>query len=965
MFESFLAVPLHFTIEFFGFLVALGGALLVFTRPELVPGHASNRVAVGLGLVTLAIGQVLHGGSFLVADAEPVLVGLRALAFAFILIGVSGTLRPASAGAFLGYEVQDPLPFAAAGAAILVAFTALAAVGRQGGAAYRRLAAAAFFFAGSDALTAAAPDATFGGSAFDAYAWSAHALKLVAFLFLAAWFVSAARSSIRVRFVASFGALLVAVILSLSTALTGVISNNVASGELDRVRSQVRNAAESFSANGDETEQLAIEVRSLAQTFPEIQDEFAGGANPKVLAGRILDIRLGADKSFIVVDPVDRFPGAAGFGPYVKKKSGNVKRTRLTRSDMLAIMGSPVVDEVQDGRAELSASPSSIGDTVAVVAAARVIGRDGRFAGVLVAGRFLDALTVERISEVAGGRKQAPASLLDGKGRVVATELRSGQLDDLKIPAEDDEELRRSGATSAQQSLGNFIYFTGFADILDGNNRTVGTLALSSKATVVTAAREGVTKTLFLAAMGVGLVALLLAWLSGRRITRPIQALTLTAQAVREGDLTATAEVSGEDEVGVLGATFNEMTSSLFRMTDDLRTAARAEQDLRARIETIIESMADGLVAVDADRNILAFNREAEQLTGVKAEEAMGKPVDEVLVAVDAQGARIRLPIFDLAEGSVGGVALRRKRGERVPVAVTSAVLKDEEGGVFGAVAVVRDMTREREIERMKTEFLSNISHELRTPLTPIKGYAEILWRKEVPRDKAKQFMRGILESTSRLERIVELLVDFSAMEAGRMAPRTAKVDLSAMVTGLSDAWKEQAPSHNFSIETPEGLPAVLGDERLLRRCIEEIVDNAIKFSPSGGTIAVKTEGHRVGETNDGVLLTISDEGIGISSEDITRIFSDFHQLDGSETRSFGGLGLGLAFVQRIVDAHGGTVTVESKPNEGTTFAIELPGVVEEPPEAGRGTSTAAEPSIKQDEVTEEGPEEPPATIAG
>jgi signal transduction histidine kinase len=127
----------------------------------------------------------------------------------------------------------------------------------------------------------------------------------------------------------------------------------------------------------------------------------------------------------------------------------------------------------------------------------------------------------------------------------------------------------------------------------------------------------------------------------------------------------------------------------------------------------------------------------------------------------------------------------------------------------------------------------------------------------------------------------------------------------------------------------------------------------------------VKTARHRDGETNDGVLLTITDEGIGISSEDISRIFSDFHQLDGSETRSYGGLGLGLAFVQRIVDAHGGTVTVSSKPNEGTTFTIVFPGVGEEPLEVSRGTSTAAEPSIKQDEVTEEGPEVPPATVAG
>jgi signal transduction histidine kinase len=349
----------------------------------------------------------------------------------------------------------------------------------------------------------------------------------------------------------------------------------------------------------------------------------------------------------------------------------------------------------------------------------------------------------------------------------------------------------------------------------------------------------------------------------------------------------------------------------------------------------------------------------------VKADEAMGQPVEDLLIAVDSQGARLRLPIFDLAEGSVGGIALRRKRGERVPVAVTSATLKDEDGVIFGAVAVVRDMTREREIERMKTEFLSNISHELRTPLTPIKGYAEILSRKEVPREKAKQFMRGILESTSRLERIVELLVDFSAMEAGRMAPRTAQIDLGEMVTALSDGWREQAPSHNIAIDVSSDLPAVLGDERLLRRCIEEIVDNAIKFSPSGGTIAVKVARHDNGEGADDVLLSISDEGIGISSEDLSRIFSDFHQLDGSETRSFGGLGLGLAFVQRIAEAHVGQVDVESKVNEGTTFSIVIPGIAEEPAEGRRGTSPSAETSIQQDEETEESPGEPPASAAG
>ncbi len=627
------------------------------------------------------------------------------------------------------------------------------------------------------------------------------------------------------------------------------------------------------------------------------------------------------------MDPKGSLPGHIGRGPFLTDRRGHRETDPepLAEEDVILILGSDVVQEVIVGGGS-SASPTRIGDHLALVASQEVSRPGSRAStGVLTIGRWLDGVTVDGISDAV---RPARASLLAGR-RVVASNL----------PLEQARELPRTeigegeGLLAEQQHLGGLSYFSAGATLTSFDNEPVAELILSSPATGLVATREDVVTTiLFLSAMVVGAIALVLAWLSGRRITRPIQLLTATAGAVREGDLQAQTRVTSSDEVGQLGETFNEMTSSLFKMTNDLRTAAREEHNLRTRIETIIESMADGLVAVDSRSRVLAFNREAEDLTGVSSKEALGKRAQDVLQAIDSQGQSVDLPLYSLAPGSVGGIFLKNGDGDPVPVAITSAVLRGEQQEVAGAVAVVRDITREREVERMKTEFLSNISHELRTPLTPIKGYAQVLQRKNVPPEKMKQFVAGILESTNRLERIVELLVDFSAMEAGRMAPRSTPVDMAQILEKLASDWEARAPGHDVVADVEEGLPQVIGDGRLLRRSLEEVVDNAVKFSPRGGTIMLKAR--RAARTNGSgptavVEVEISDEGIGISDEDVTKIFSDFQQLDGSETRSFGGLGLGLAFVRRIVEVHEGSIDVDSSPDEGTRLIIAIPAVKE------------------------------------
>ena len=923
MFESALTIPLHFTIEFLGFLVTAGGALLVLSRPDLVPGPTSNRISVALGLGVLGVAQVAHGAAILPLDGDPLLAAGRALGYALILIGVAGALRPGAAIVVAGLEFNEPLLLAPAGVALLVAATAISLAAREETRYYGRLAGAMLLLAASEVLTSIGPQSIFGAGVVEQEPFAAHVVKFLAYILLSSWMWNAVKSSIRTRFVASFGALLVAVILALSTTLTGVISSSVQREDLDRVQAQAVNAVRTLEI---ETARLKNTVTNLAQKAVDVRDSLAAGVGPKALARQIrrsalVDEDL-ANYGFIIVDPAGRLPARAGSGPFVFSQGGEPRRTRLSPSDVIRILGTPVVEEVRKGSAPVSASAAKISvETVALVAAARVAGEDpGTNHGYLVVGRFVDALFMESLSVP----PTFASLLLDGEP-VVST-LPAEHREELEIPLELRTRLRLAGGArgSAQQILEQSSYLNGFANI-DGGARRVATLVISSPTNLVSDTRQGVTRILFVASMLVGAIALLLAYLGGRRITRPIQRLTATASAVREGDLSAQAEVEGNDEVGRLGATFNQMTASLSKMTGDLRQAAREEHDLRARIETIIASMADGLVAVDRDRNILAFNREAEHLTGMSAEVAIGKPIEDVLRARDSKGEPAGLPIAALAAGSVGDVFLQRDKGDPIPVAVTSAVLRNDEGEVAGAVAVIRDMTREREVERMKTEFLSNISHELRTPLTPIKGYAEILQRKEVPPEKVKQFVGGILESTSRLERIVELLVDFSAMEAGRMAPKTTPVELGTMMTELVTRWRARSPKHEFITTLPEDQIHVVGDERLLKRSLEEIVDNAVKFSPQGGPVRLAASRGENGAAGDVVEVLVADQGIGISEQDLPKIFSDFHQLDGSETRTYGGLGLGLAFVQRIIEAHDGTIRAESTLEQGTTFVITLP----------------------------------------
>jgi signal transduction histidine kinase len=239
------------------------------------------------------------------------------------------------------------------------------------------------------------------------------------------------------------------------------------------------------------------------------------------------------------------------------------------------------------------------------------------------------------------------------------------------------------------------------------------------------------------------------------------------------------------------------------------------------------------------------------------------------------------------------------------------------------------------EAERVKSEFLSTVSHELRTPLTPIRGYADLLRRDRVPRGRRTAYLDEIDEAAGRLERIVMLLVEVAALQGGRFTIEQEPVGATELLTEAASRWRGRSRRHKFVVRSPKSLPRVSADRRTITNVLEELVDNAVKFSPDGGEIELRAT--RVG---NGVKIAVQDQGIGMDPEAVQQLASAFVQAEGGETRRFGGLGLGLTYTSGALAAHGSALEVSAEPDGGATFSFTLPtaGMVARMPSRARST---------------------------
>jgi two-component system sensor histidine kinase VicK len=483
--------------------------------------------------------------------------------------------------------------------------------------------------------------------------------------------------------------------------------------------------------------------------------------------------------------------------------------------------------------------------------------------------------------------------------------------------------LDAEGVTTAAEGSRPTVHF---APVVDNLGEPLGVIAVSREASASLAAQRSALTSLFLTALLATAIVGGLALLLGRRTVDPVRRLTAAAARVSAGDLQASAAVASADEVGTLSRTFDTMTASLARLTGDLRSSA-------ARLETVLSSMSDGLVATDAHGRVTSINPAALQMVGLESEEeALGHPLGEVVDVRDAAGAALAVPNLRLFDAA--GEVHRGAGDDTVPVRVSLAPLATGDG----VVLVLRDTTREREVERMKTELLSNVSHELRTPLTPIRGYAELLVAKPgIEPKQVTSFATTIRDESIKMNRVVDLLVDVAAIEAGRVTVTPRPVTVKSLVDGRLEVWKARAPERAKDLKkrVATGLPAVMVDPQWVGKALDELIDNAVKYTSPG--TAITLTGALLEDT---VRVGVRDAGPGIAEADQRTLFTSFEQVDGSATRRVGGLGLGLSFVRRLAEDAGFPLSFTSAVGKGSEFSLDLP-VSDEPVPTARRASPA------------------------
>ncbi len=348
----------------------------------------------------------------------------------------------------------------------------------------------------------------------------------------------------------------------------------------------------------------------------------------------------------------------------------------------------------------------------------------------------------------------------------------------------------------------------------------------------------------------------------------------------------------------------------------------------RKALSAIIDNSAEGIMILDAAGRIQVLNRALSHMTGWEAKVALGRPASEVLSLRDRQGQPLALAMpperrLSAAEGRlyVEGDIVRRG-GPPVTVGVTVTPLYDSEGHLARSILNVVDITRFRQAEELKSTFVSVISHELKTPVALIKGYAETLRREDAHWDPetVRESLLVIEEEADHLTQLIDSLLEASRIQAGGLKLEPTDVHLPRLAEKIVDGFRTQTDIHDFEIDFPPDFPPVLGDPQRLREALSNLISNAVKYSPQGGTIWV---GGRV--DNQSVTVYVADQGIGIPPEEQERIFERFHRVESGLHRRTDGAGLGLYLVKAIVEAHGGHIWVESAPGRGSIFMFTLP----------------------------------------
>lgn len=408
-------------------------------------------------------------------------------------------------------------------------------------------------------------------------------------------------------------------------------------------------------------------------------------------------------------------------------------------------------------------------------------------------------------------------------------------------------------------------------------------------------------------------ICLVIAIIVARQLTKPIGEMQQQAARIAKGDYSDKVRVYGKDELGELGETFNELS-------ERVAEAQETSESERHRLDSVLSHMTDGVLATDRRGRIIIINEMAQLMLNITSEQAMGKSILDVLKLHDDYSLRSLLEVPSevmITVDDYDGTVTRLK--------ADFSLIHHESGFIGGVVCVLHDVTEQEKNEQERRDFVSNVSHELRTPLTSMRSYLEALndgaWKDP---EVAPEFLRVTQEETERMIRMISDLLSLSRIDSQRSQLQPELINLNEMMGYILDRFdmmiqSNDLPYHIVRDFTKRSIWVEVDNDKLMQ-VFDNILNNALKYSPDGGTITV-----RLHETHQNVVVSISDEGLGIPKKDLNKVFDRFYRVDKARSRAMGGTGLGLAIAKEVVKQHRGRIWVESEEGKGSTFYISLP----------------------------------------
>lgn len=371
------------------------------------------------------------------------------------------------------------------------------------------------------------------------------------------------------------------------------------------------------------------------------------------------------------------------------------------------------------------------------------------------------------------------------------------------------------------------------------------------------------------------------------------------------------------------------ITNRLDRTNTALTASLDEQQKQEAQTRAIVNGVVEGLVLVAPDEHLLSVNHQFEELFGVSASQVLGRSFDDLRAVVDrvfAKPDELRARVAGTTSDETARfteIVQQVWPQERALQLFSTPVLTD--GRFLGRLYGFRDVTQERELDRMKTEFVSQVSHELRTPLTAIKGFTDLLLDGDAGdvNEEQQEYLDIVKSNVDRLVALINDLLDISRIESGRIKLQLAPIDLADIIRSVAATMRPLLEGKQQTLTTvcvAPDLPPAMGDHDRVVQVVTNLLSNAHKYTQAGGSISVSAE-----RAGDMLRVAVQDNGMGIPADDIPKLFTRFFRVDSSLTREIGGTGLGLSIVKSIVELQGGAVSVDSEPGQGSTFAFTLP----------------------------------------